>query len=401
MGCGSTASRVGDGSAEEEGASTAPIVDVDHSSVKRQSIGNCWLYAVGSWAESLNKAATGVELDTSESYLTYWHWFEQIANRRASSISTGGTWSTGVDLMSRYGVMLEGDFIPEELGVERSIRQRDALAAINESLKTGALATSVARSDRATIRAELDRVFNVSATVKAELDTVFGAGVVRTLDRSTSAAVGSHVMTTRSIAVKTTDPLSRVPVTVTLADVIGTPSSWGAGRGGRYAWQSASYPTSASSRRNFWKRMQRAMHDQQPVVISWRVDFNALDATGNFAAPPTEPGRQGGHLVVVEDYEIDNVPGYGTLPAGTPEARPAALSAALADSATIKFLRIKNSWGSTRPGPFLGYNDLYTSYLNGPIKSCETDASDEPLEPFDEHCWDATPLQAMTLPPGY
>ncbi len=52
------------------------VTDVNHSSVKRQSIGNCWIYATVGWAESLNKSATGVEQNYSESYVTFFHWFD-------------------------------------------------------------------------------------------------------------------------------------------------------------------------------------------------------------------------------------------------------------------------------------------------------------------------------------
>ena len=63
------------------GSSTDDITQVDHSKVKRQSIGNCWLYATTSWLEALNKARHGRrEQNTSESWLTYWHWYEQLAN---------------------------------------------------------------------------------------------------------------------------------------------------------------------------------------------------------------------------------------------------------------------------------------------------------------------------------
>src|SRR4051794_36661558 len=64
------------------GSSTDDITSVNQSAVKRQSIGNCWLYATTSWLEALNKAQTNVELNTSESWLTYWHWYEQLANGR-------------------------------------------------------------------------------------------------------------------------------------------------------------------------------------------------------------------------------------------------------------------------------------------------------------------------------
>jgi len=81
VGCSAAVTPEGEG--EEEGVSTDDITQVDHTKVKRQSIGNCWIYAVASWTEALNKRSTGNEANVSESYWTYWHWFEQLANGRA------------------------------------------------------------------------------------------------------------------------------------------------------------------------------------------------------------------------------------------------------------------------------------------------------------------------------
>ena len=131
------------------GSSTDDITQVNQSKVKRQSIGNCWLYATTSWLEALNKEATGVEKNTSESWLTYWHWYEQLANGSTrDEISTGGSYGTAADLIVRYGVMIEGDFIPGEAEDEMSNRQSTALNAVNASLKTGALKDLVARRDK-------------------------------------------------------------------------------------------------------------------------------------------------------------------------------------------------------------------------------------------------------------
>src|SRR4051794_37784412 len=66
-----------------EGGPTATsfddITQVDQSTVKRQAIGNCWVYATTSWLEALHKGATGEAVNTSESWITYWHWFDQLA----------------------------------------------------------------------------------------------------------------------------------------------------------------------------------------------------------------------------------------------------------------------------------------------------------------------------------
>ena len=50
-------------SSEEPASDSAKVADVNHSKVKRQAIGNCWLYATASWVEALNRSATGKELD--------------------------------------------------------------------------------------------------------------------------------------------------------------------------------------------------------------------------------------------------------------------------------------------------------------------------------------------------
>lgn len=385
------------------GASTDAITDVNHSAVKRQSIGNCWLYATASWAESLHKSVANEELNMSESYWNYWYWFEQIANGGLSGgeIQTGGWYSTGVDLISRYGIMMEADFIPEEANAEMSGRQKSALDAINVSLKSGALSTAAARKDRALVRKELNRVWGLQPAVVTQMDSVFGPKVTRTLDRWASTK-NTKVVRAREISVRTMDSTTKKMATVTLADAIGTKASTYASRTGRYAWQSISYPTwDATSRRATLRRMQTAMHDQNPVILSWFVDFNALDAQGRFMAPPATPGHQGGHMVVMEDYEIDNVPGFGTLKAGVKETRPEALKAALDPAATIKFLRIKNSWGSYRVDrQFVlpGYHDLYMAYLNGPVKQCRAKADGSP---DTSSCWDDTPLNDLVLPAGY
>ena len=92
------------------------IVDVEQTPVERQSIGNCWLYAQASWAESMHKRATGETFDISQSYWTYMHWFIQITsgNVRNNELSTGGTWWTARTIIRNYGLMHESDFISED-----------------------------------------------------------------------------------------------------------------------------------------------------------------------------------------------------------------------------------------------------------------------------------------------
>lgn len=394
---------------DEEGASVDDITSVDHSDVKRQSIGNCWIYATSSWLEALAKGATGETMNTSESWLTYWHWFEEIANGEAGAeVETGGSFETGVGLVLRYGVVLEKDFIPEEATAEMSMRQSSALNAINASLKTGALKEPAARRDRALVRKELDKAWQLSSEVVGRIDKVFGATVNRTLDRSyRTRAPGNAVLRAADVKARLVDPQTKQASTGTLADAIGTRSGegWWATRSGKFAWVGVSYPVDPVARRAFWKRVQRALHDKQPVVTTWDVDFNALTSNARFSMAELQrrgPGRQGGHLTVAHDYQAD-VPGVGLLEAGKP-ATPQQMDAALADGTKIEFLRVKNSWGGIRPDRWSqaaipGFHDLELAYLDGPIKKCqqrpdgETDTTKCTLQ--------STPLRQVVLPGGY
>lgn len=393
----------------EDESSKDDITQVSHTKVKRQSIGNCWLYATTSWLEAMNKAATNAEQNTSESWLTYWHWYEQIANGGArDEISTGGSYGTAADLIARYGIMNEADFIPSEGTSEMSNRQSTALNAINASLKSGALKDPAVRRDRKAVRRELDRAWGLSEEMVRRIDNVFGAGVERTLDRSgtaTEAAAANNVIAPRSFKVRLKDPQTGEFVTGTLADAVGKGNGWWAPRQGKFAWNEVNYPSSASERRAFWKRVQKALHDGQPVITSWKVDFNALTRDSKFSKAELDrlgPGRQGGHMTVMHDYQAD-VPGVGLLKAGE-QATPAQMEKALADGTKIQFVRVKNSWGGIRPDRWddavlPGYHDLEMDYLNGPIKECDEDASgnSDPTRCTRQ----VTPLWDVVLPAGY
>jgi hypothetical protein len=303
----------------------------------------------------------------------------------------GGGWEVARALISRYGVIEEAKFIPGESEAEMSNRQKSALAAMNASLKTGALKTAAARHNRALVRAELDKAWQLDARIIGQLDKVFGKAVSQNLTTKSGSSykasvTGTDIKRASSIKVKYSLGPTKAPVTKTLADAI-------------VQWKEASYWSSSygSGRRTFEKRIQRALHRNQPVIMSWFVDFTALDSQGRFMAPPARPGHQGGHMTVLHDYEIENVPGYGTLKAGVNETRPAALEAALSDQAKIVFIRTKNSWGSLREDRAFsmpGYHDLYAKYLYGPVKRC-------PDEGVTTNCVDYTPLQDVVLPPGY
>ena len=362
------------------------LTNVQNSTVKNQSIGNCWVYATMGWAESLHLTQTAEELNLSESWISYWHWYEGIAGPPSGQtslasldkgqLSTGGWYGLAAELMRRYGVIKEGSFIPEEAESARSTRQSAALAAINTSLKTGLLSDAAKRKDRKLVRQELDKAWGLTSGTSSLITEVFGADVSRTLVSGTAKIpTGSGLMFAKEIS---------VGHNITLADAIGLPATSTSflQRKGKYAWNETSYPTTATARRTLQGRMQKAMHSGMPVILSWFVDFNAMDAQKRFMAPPATPGGQGGHMTVLEDYQINGVPGFGTLKAGELVTDPKALSAALAPAATIEFLRIKNSWGSglapsAAGEEFRGYHDLYMKYLDSSLVKCTESGGDK------------------------
>jgi hypothetical protein len=375
------------------------IVHVNHTDVERQTIGNCWIYAHASWIESMNKTATGKSFDSSQSYWTYWHWFDQIAGGFTSTVETGGRWTTANDIIRKYGLMAEKDFIALDTQSEGSNTQKFALDAINESLKSGVLKNPAARRDRKRVRAELDRVWGLSAAQSAMLDKAFGADVSKTFASSASNA-GTTIITADEFDVAYATgpgkPMKNAKLTQAMNE-----------------WHEEFY--SHDAKREFLLKVQKALHAEQPVVIVWFVDFNAMEngqnaLRGSFNIDTLNkngPGHQGGHMTVLEDYQARLSDGT-VLKAGTTldpnnPADKKLLDHALQPDTEVEFLRVKNSWGSARPdrafAPGMpGYHDLYINYLDADVKHCaekngETDTSD---------CnFSAKPLESVVLPPGF
>jgi hypothetical protein len=400
------------GCATDTGQSSDAVTDVPHTPVERQAIGNCWLYAQASWVESMNLARTGVAFDVSQSYWTYWHWFDQLTSGWSSDkeISTGGNQYESNEIIVKRGIMAEIDFVPEDATSEMSSRQSTALSRINTELSTGRLKSSESRNDFVLVRQVMDDAWGLTPEVRTQLDQVFGADGQNSFDNG-AVATGTKVIDPETFQVRyaerDTDPdVATVKDTNILVAID--------------EWSVANYPTYGGSletqRRSFQIRVQRALHDRQPVVITWDVDFNAMEGTdpalrGSFNLTTLEraggPGRQGGHMTVLEDYEVTTEQ-YGELKAGVTldPSNPddaAKLEAALLPSSVVKFFRIKNSWGAFRddrssaPG-FPGYHDLYMDYMNGPIKFCPSVEGTKTAE----NCTGTTiPLNDVMLPPGY
>jgi hypothetical protein len=372
----------------EEDVSTDNITSVVHSSVKNQSIGNCWIYAHVGWVESLNKRATNTELNLSESYATYWDWFTKITSWPDTALSdkgefsAGGTWSLFRWEVARYGAMLESDFIPEEANDARSSRQGSAIRAITASLKDGALKTVEARRDRKLVRAELDKAFGLSPEVVKKLDDVFGQTAA-----GSATGAGSVKRKAAGVLGPTDIAIAWPNVRNQGADATGKLSD-AVAPSGPSIWNEVKYPEDATARRTYQIRVQKALHDHAPVLTWWNVDFNALSGS-KFTKEQLDArgkGRTGGHMTLGFDYQAKLADGT-VLKAGVDVTDRTVLQKALSPDTTIEFLRVKNSWGGTGlPGvesaPPSGYYDLDMAYLDAKVA-------------------DGYGLVAVILPPGY
>ncbi len=408
----------GDTAGDEESATTDDITSsANLTEVKRQSIGNCWLYAVASWTEALEKGATQSGENYSESYWTFWHWFEQLANGYSvgTEISTGGSYMTAAGLIDRYGVMAEKDFIPEEAASEMSSRQSSALNAMNAWIKGGGLTAAGAPKKgtveyRGYILKQLEKAWGLSTTRTDALHRVFGVNVTRTVDKSfASRKPGYQVLRAKDVFAAIPDvtqskAAGKVVINpkLTLQDAIGSGSGYY--RSGTHAWTEVNLPYQSGERRAFYQKVQRSLHDGVPVVSSWFVDFNALTSDSHFSKKFLEtkgPGRQGGHMTLVTDYTAKTSDGK-TYAAGQDVTDKAVLAQLLDAKTEILSIRMKNSWGANRPDRWQqaqmpGFHDLDADYLNGPLKRCkEVNGTSDPKQ-----CSDDTGMQDIVVSPVY
>ena len=413
------------------------VTSVENTNVKSQAIANCWLYATAGWVESLHKGATARDVDVSEAYWNYWYWYEGITGGDIAldeaigfgGITQGGWWGLGAELIQRYGWMYEGDFLPQ--ADAKAQKHEKAVAAINASLSSGALATPAARRDPRIVRAELNKAWGIDATVVEDLERQFpvlparksapppppppasdggaasdaGAAPAEPLPEPpvslvsiTERAAGGSLGLTRIHAPQELQTIAADGTpTITLADAIGTNApNTKAGDGQRVcaeAWTEVRYTWSegdTARRAALLKNVQFALKQRLAVPMAWAVANNV--ASGVYrGAGASDALLTGLHESILVDYEVENVPHFGTLQVDVRATRPEALEASLADGANVTFFRIKNSWGvdpvwtaeelrqfglapdnqtAAQKPNFLpskpGFNDLFVDYLDVP-----------------------------------
>lgn len=358
--------------------SSDKVTDIQHTPVKRQALGNCWIYATATWAESLHLAATSETINLSESYWTYWDWYNKLMTSGTATplkLNTSGTWQVASDIIRNYGWMREGDFIPTEDTSEMSQTQAQAEMAVERELQVGG---RLARPEQRT-----------SQNVMAALDSAFGVNI-------------STLWPKRRQAFELIVDRDQIGNWVGLDSVIASSTNW--------SWNQFSYPvvhgqgvepaeSTKVQRKDMLRRVLRALNDHRPVMMSFMVDFNAIKTTpyATFDLQTLKEngmGHQGGHLVVLEDYVVENVPGVGSLGEGdmSPELKAKALEGDLV------YLKAKNSWGTNRPERGLtdGYTAFRMDYLNANLPWSTEQSGSDPNRTY----WQ-TALNGFVLPPGY
>lgn len=335
---------------EADKNSQVTVTSVTHTSVKRQSIGNCWLYAQASWLESMLKTTTGEDVNVSETYLTYWDMYEKLMRNEAiptEELNTGGSWKGAKALINKYGWVKEDEFIPEEKDMVMSKSQSCAEKYILKQGRDGGPLFGRDRTDEL-VRRELDKAFSCDGAIKVDMDKV------------RSKAISTRE--TRLVDIKTGTEKS-------LADWLDDwqePSVYAGNSYGQYEGKKLPSDSELTNYRKLEQRIKKALNDHQPVVLSWYVSFNAANDDGLFnlssLAATGEMGSSGGHMVVLHDYTVKNVPNVGALGEGdlSDEDKNLALQG------DIDYLVVKNSWGADRPDrPWLrnGYSRLSWDYL--------------------------------------
>lgn len=345
------------------------VTNVVATPSKRQSIGNCWIYAQASWLESLLHKSQDKPLNVSETYWTYWDWFHKITDnpmrapgetstdstgRKTFDFETGGSWSDAKSIILNYGFLYESEVAPEEENMEMSSRQADAETRIGTELTSGDLSSAANRADKRKVMAVLDRIFKVDMNSlvergRANLSTQVAVGnkLDKTAPLSTAIEYWKEVSFDMGYGVTNSDNLSsKVKL----------------------------------RRKETLQKMMKALNNGQPVLMSFMVYFDALkidleNRMGIFdyatlkdyqANYKVDPSRVGGHMVMLQDYSVTNVPNVGDLGFGdmSEDLKNQALEGELS------MIKAKNSWGMTREerGLFDGSTVFDIKYLTYPTK---------------------------------
>ncbi|NRA65923.1 MAG: hypothetical protein HRU19_15655 [Pseudobacteriovorax sp.] len=372
------------GCGEQNPNSQLDAVDIPNTSIKHQSIDNCWVYATVGWIESLHMRSGLGSQNFSETYLMYRYFQDQLVFTTPSRIETAGLWVRAKHIVKKFGLMYERDFIAEEADSRQSARQEEALDFVNNKLRDQSFRDQlVSLSGDQRVRFVQDMLDQAFAVQYRE----FSTKVIPADSIILKNSKGDNISLTKEI------------------------DRWHLEFHNRslFAWDDAGLSVSdlpalppsglTQDQKDLQVKVIKALNRKDPVILEWFIDFNARDQRGVFSLESIidkEPGRQGYHQTVIEDYVadiIDPVTGRVIKTVGEGQASRQDLKA-LEENGRLKYLIVKNSWGvdsvSYTVGGDKGFHRIDASYLFGWMKKTDVNR----LVPAD------TGLRGFILPRG-
>ncbi len=251
------------------------------------------------------------------------------------------------------------------------------------------------------MRKELNRAFKLDASLVTAMDAAFGD------DGQTNFQNGAQspdtIIAPKDVTVRLPMPNDTSAKFSTLDQVIGERAGDKSDAGNRMGRNASTADTvndvtGATKRkaamRAAMKRVQRALHDDVPIPLSWCAEDPGADDTGAYKIPLS--GVQAAdcaHETLITDYEV-RLPNGKVLKAGV-NASAADKAAALDDAAEILFIRVKNSWGADDKGAVHGYTDISLDYLMSSVSACPTKRKTKACEDW------SFMMNEVALPPGY
>jgi hypothetical protein len=353
----------------EDRTGAVKVAEVPHTSAKKQTIGNCWLYAQAAWLESLYKGARPDQgdINVSESYWLYWYFYDQLVLQddsdqqgrsaaKQGKLMTEGQWEDSVEIIRKHGFMLEGDFLGHERDAEASQTQKHAAEELTRMVEKEKRFTEPQQRTPDNVRKVLNRIFGV------DMDRIMAQ----------QTAAGGPIKMPHSTWVRHTHQS-----VVTLTEALD-------------GWESVRFPGGLSSsytpdtlrqieRNKISVRLRLAINDHLPVQMKFRLDSRYLNReTATFENRiyskwvPEMNIVQGIHQVVLADYAVKNIDakrfGYdaGIISFGEldmkyqGEQRSSILNEAATRVFALEAVKFKNSWGSFLP--HLGSENGYFFY---------------------------------------
>lgn len=298
--------------------SETKVTQVPKTIAKMQSIGNCWIYAMTGWLESLYLQAHRSNIDVSESYWTYWHWYEDIVALRGDykdyatmkikngqevfDVDTGGNWSIAAGIIQNHGFLFEHEFSSPEARDAKSVLQHDAKVNVAKALMEGGELQKAYQEDPAKFPEVLKAFMNKEFKVDIDLLEKKAIQHLNETQLNSSRIVGTKV---------------------SLAELVGN---------GAEAWRSISIVSKKvrnakefsaadiAHQDEVFRRVMTALNNGSPVVMSFRLYWEAFDDETQdnrrvFSYEPIrrilesgeelDPEQQGGHMLMLTDYSVE------------------------------------------------------------------------------------------------